>query len=179
MVPYAALHFTAYERYRSALVTAWGYDAPEPPPASGSHVSCFATRALAGTHMRGSGQQIAGRVCTGNLQRPTWMLETLLPQQLSRFSPSSCCTLLSACHIVKVRSCVQGASHHTDPESHSVPNPHAHQPVPPVLDLLAGESQLLWDSKLQLCAPQCETLQLGTACLPGRLPAWGLRALCA
>ena len=44
VVPYAALHFTAYERYRSALITAWGYDQPASPPEPSSHVSTLRRR---------------------------------------------------------------------------------------------------------------------------------------
>ena len=45
IVPYAALHFTAYERYRSALITAWGYDVP-PAPRPAHAVSPCALRSV-------------------------------------------------------------------------------------------------------------------------------------
>ena len=40
IVPYAALNFTAYERYRSALIPAWGLsEQPLPRPSTSSQTS--------------------------------------------------------------------------------------------------------------------------------------------
>ena len=70
-MPYAALNFTAYERYRSALITAFGLtEQPLPLPTTSSQTS----------------------------------------------------------------------SHHDDPHAHQVPaQPAPYHPIPPLLDLLAGE----------------------------------------